>query len=144
MVQYGGIVGLANCTPCKWPIKIAVESWQVFLPLWHSLFLLVPWKGEMFFGFKTLHCQTDLFSLIGNSRNIYYTSTLLVNERLPFSSFPPELILALEREKVNQGRNSPLFISVKTLLLYQWKIREFKLSKSVLYNKFIMYLFGEM
>lgn len=86
--------------------------------------------------------QTDLFSPTGNS-HISNPSTLLVNELIQFPSFSLELLLALHREK-NWSRYAHLLISVKTLSLYQWKIREFKWSKSVLYNKFITYLFWEI
>lgn len=49
-IQCDHIVRLVNCVPCKWPIKTAEESWQVFLSLYNSLFLPIPGKGEVFFS----------------------------------------------------------------------------------------------
>lgn len=136
--------GLVNCVSCRWPIKTAVESWQVFPPLCHSLFLPVPWKGQVFFLLTTWHHQIDLFPPL----ETLLFAILAVNE-LGERAASLFLLSRWIDSSTAQGEGelrqaSPLFISVKTQSSYQRKIRDFKWPESVLSNTLIACLFREI
>ena len=96
-IQCGSMEGLVNCVRGN-----SSRKPTSFSTVCHSLLSPSTLKRGSVLSFDDPALSIDLFSLVG-TLHVSNTSTPLVNELFKFSSFPPELMWALQRDKVTCG-----------------------------------------